>query len=80
MVNKVSDKNLNSSGTSIQQVENFTNRINSINKHLSSMKKDHHSRKGLLDLVSKRRKLLNYLKRKNSKEYLEIVKKLNLRK
>ena len=79
MVKKTSKKNENT-GSTIQKVENFTNRINSINEHLSTMKKDHSSRRGLLNLVSKRRRLLNYLKKNNPKDYLELIKKLNLRK
>ena len=67
-------------GSSEFQITMFTDRINSINKHLEIMKKDHSSRRGLLNLVSKRRRHLNYLRKTNSKEYIKIVEKLNLRK
>ena len=60
-----SNKNV---GSSENQIEIFTERINLINKHLDDNKKDNHSRRGLLMLVSKRRKLLKYLKRKNVEE------------
>ena len=70
----------NNSGSSTFQIEGFTKRIDSITKHLSTMKKDHSSRRGLLNLVSKRRKLLNYLKKSNPQEYVDVVTKLNIRK
>ena len=72
-------KNSNTGSASFQ-IEGFTERINSITKHLSTMKKDHSSRRGLLNLVSKRRKLLNYLKKTNPQEYVDVVNKLKLRK
>ena len=72
-------KNSNTGSTSFQ-IEGFTERINSITKHLSTMKKDHSSRRGLLNLVSKRKKLLNYLKKTNPQEYVDVVNKLKLRK
>ena len=72
-------KNSNTGSASFQ-IEGFTERINSITKHLSTMKKDHSSRRGLLNLVSKRKKLLNYLKRKKPDSYNKVLKQLNLRK
>ena len=71
------DKN---TGSAAVQIEGFTVRIKSITEHLSTMRKDHSSRRGLLNLVSKRRKLLKYLKRTNATEYVDIVNKLKLRK
>ncbi|MDP8215887.1 MAG: 30S ribosomal protein S15 [Candidatus Kaelpia imicola] len=62
------------------QIAILTNKIAYLNQHLKQHKKDHHSRQGLLIMVSKRKKLLNYLKRKDQKRYLELVEKLNLRK
>ena len=50
-------------GSTESQISIFTDRINIINEHLNTNKKDHSSRRGLLILVSKRRKLLKYLKR-----------------
>tara|TARA_B110000263_G_C15151260_1_gene437983 strand:+ start:194 stop:418 length:225 start_codon:yes stop_codon:yes gene_type:complete len=67
-------------GSATFQIEGFTDRINSITKHLSTMKKDHSGRRGLLILVSKRKKLLNYLKKANPQGYLDVVNKLKLRK
>ena len=72
-------KESNTGSTSFQ-IEGFTNRINTITEHLSKMKKDHSGRRGLLILVAKRRKLLSYLKKTNSKEYVDIVSKLKIRK
>ena len=80
MVKKVSKEKADNTGSSVYQIELFTNRINAINEHLSTMKKDHSSRRGLLNLVSKRKRLLNYLKNSNMKEYTDIIKKLKLRK
>ena len=62
------------------QVAILTNKITYLNQHLKQHKKDHHSRQGLLIMVSKRKKLLSYLKTKNQKRYLELVEKLDLRK
>ena len=67
-------------GSTSVQIALLTERINLLAAHFKSHKKDHHSRQGLLKLVSTRRRLLDYLKRKNEKAYHEIIKKLNLRK
>ena len=67
-------------GSSNFQIENFTNKINNITQHLKTMKKDHSSRRGLLNLVSKRKRLLNYLKKNDLKTYTNLIKKLKLRK
>ena len=58
----------------------LTDRINHLTDHFKTHEKDHHSRTGLLRMVSIRRRLLDYLKRKDVKEYQEIIKKLDLRK
>ena len=62
------------------QVAIFTERIQSLTDHLKTHKKDNHSRRGLLLMVGKRRKLLNYLKIKEPTEYQELITKLKLRK
>lgn len=62
------------------QVAILTERINELSKHLEKHPKDNHSRRGLLMMVGKRRKLLNYLKSSHKKGYEEILEKLNLRK
>ena len=73
-------KNENDTGSTSVQISHFTNRINTINDHLKSMRKDHSSRRGLLLLVSKRRKLLKYLKKTNLQEYMNLTDQLNIRK
>lgn len=74
---KQSDKD---TGSAPVQIAILTERINLLTDHFKIHKKDHHSRQGLLKLVSQRRKLLEYLKREDSEEYQEILERLNLRK
>jgi len=62
------------------QIAILTERINDLTEHFKVHKKDHHSRQGLLKLVNKRRRLLEYLKEENKSEYENIIKKLDLRK
>ena len=62
------------------QIALLTARINHLNEHLKEHKKDHHSRRGLLRLVSQRRKLLDYLKGKNVDSYRTLITRLGLRK
>lgn len=62
------------------QVGILTERINELSKHLESHPKDNHSRRGLLMMVGKRRKLLNYLRTAHKKTYDELLETLNLRK
>lgn len=62
------------------QIALLTERINNLNEHLKVNKKDHHSRRGLLKMVGKRRGLLNYLKNKDIERYRAIIANLNLRK
>ena len=62
------------------QVALLTERINSLAEHFKVHKKDHHSRQGLLKMVNKRRRLLEYLKAHDKAEYEKIIKKLDLRK
>jgi len=66
-------------GSSEGQVALLTERINSLVEHLKDNKKDNHSRRGLLILVSQRRKLLNYLKRDDNRRYSQLVTELGLR-
>lgn len=61
------------------QVAIFTEQIKLLTEHLKTHKKDHHSRRGLLQMVSKRRSLLDYLQKRDEKRYQEVVKKLALR-
>lgn len=62
------------------QIALLTGRIKSLTEHLKNHKKDHHSRVGLLKMVGRRRRLLNYLTKKNIGRYRKIVEKLDLRK
>lgn len=61
------------------QVALLSARINELTPHFSSNKKDHHSRRGLLRMVNQRRKLLDYLKRKDLGRYQELIQSLGLR-
>lgn len=62
------------------QIAILTERINALGDHFKQHVKDNHSRRGLLQLVSKRRRLLNYLQRENIQEYRKIIDRLKLRK
>lgn len=62
------------------QIALLTQRINGLTDHFKSNVKDHHSRRGLLRMVSRRRKLLDYLKRRNADGYKTLIEKLGLRK
>lgn len=66
-------------GSSQVQIALLTQRINELTEHFKVHKKDNHSRRGLLKMVSRRRKLLDYLKRSDINEYHGIIKKLGLR-
>lgn len=61
------------------QVALLTHNINKLQSHFSDHKKDHHSRRGLLRMVSQRRKLLDYLKGKNQERYKSLIGRLGLR-
>lgn len=61
------------------QVAILTERINNLTEHLKTHKKDFHSRRGLLVMVGKRRRLLDYVKKKNEGRYKELIGKLGIR-
>ena len=61
------------------QVALLTKRINDLTEHLKEHSKDHHTRRGLLMMVGQRRRLLDYLSRRDVKRYREVLKNLNLR-
>jgi small subunit ribosomal protein S15 len=67
-------------GSNEVQVALLTKRINELIDHLKKHPKDHHSRRGLLKMVGKRRRFLEYLKKNNPKSYTAIVKNLGLKK
>lgn len=66
-------------GSAEVQIAMLTTRIEELTKHLKKHPKDNHSRRGLLGMVARRKKLLNYLKDKDTKRYNKIVKKLELK-
>jgi len=70
----------NDTGSPEVQVAILTKRINDLTEHLKVHKKDHHSRRGLLKMVGKRRNLLNYLKSKDIERYRTLIEKLGIRK
>lgn len=72
-------RNSNDSGSTEVQVALLTAQINHLRGHFIIHKKDHHSRRGLLRMVSQRRKLLDYLKLKDIARYTTIIKSLGLR-
>ena len=66
-------------GSSEIQVALLTDKIENLSKHIKLFKKDKHSSIGLLKAVNKRKKLLNYLSKKDNSKYKEIIKELNIR-
>jgi small subunit ribosomal protein S15 len=70
----------NDTGAAEVQIAMLTERINDLTEHLRTHKKDHHSRRGLLMLVGRRRRFLNYMQRKDLEGYRALVRELGLRK
>ena len=66
-------------GSSEVQIALLTNRIQYLTEHAKTHKKDNHSRRGLLKMVSLRRKLLDYVREKDEKRYKELIKRLEIR-
>lgn len=69
----------NDTGSPEVQIAVLTHRINHLTEHFKLHKKDNHSRRGLLKMVSQRRQLLDYVKRKDDKRYLSIIEKHGIR-
>ncbi len=69
----------NDTGSPEVQIAILTEKINILNEHLKTHKKDHHSRRGLMKMVGKRRNLLTYLRNKDVQRYRELINKLGLR-
>ena len=67
-------------GSAEVQIAILTKRINDLTEHLKSNPKDHHSRRGMLKMVGKRRNLLGYLQKKDIDRYRSIIERLGLRK
>jgi small subunit ribosomal protein S15 len=72
--------NKNDTGSVQVQIALLTERINNLTEHFKMHTKDHHSRRGLLKMVSQRRRLLNYLQKQDSDGYDKIIDKLDIRK
>ena len=70
----------NDTGSPEVQVALLTARINDLNSHFQTHAKDHHSRRGLIMMVNRRRSLLAYLRKKDANRYRELIAKLGLRK
>lgn len=73
-------KHVKDTGSPQVQIAILSERIKEVQDHLATHAKDNHSRRGLLSMVGKRRKLLNYMKLNDKEHYEEILKKLKLRK
>ncbi|MFQ6112816.1 MAG: 30S ribosomal protein S15 [bacterium] len=71
--------NENDSGRTEVQIAMLTKRINELTPHFNQHKKDHHSRRGLLKMVGKRRRLLDYLAKKDINRYRKIIEELGIR-
>ena len=67
-------------GSAEVQIAILTKRINDLTDHFKANKNDHHSRRGLLKMVGRRRNMLNYLKKKDINRYRAVIEKLGLRK
>lgn len=74
---KINEKD---TGSPEVQIALLSSRIRYLTEHFKVHKKDHHSRRGLLKLVGKRRRLLNYLKKKDTEKYRSVIKQLGIRK
>ena len=78
LINEYS-KNEKDTGSAGVQIAVLTERIKNLTEHFKTHNKDNHSKRGLVSLVNKRKKLLKYLSKKNKSEYLDLIKKLNIR-
>jgi len=79
LVSQFGDNDQDTGNTKVQ-IAIITERIRNLTEHLKSNKKDHHTRRGLLMLVGKRKRLLDYLKNNEINVYRELIKELGLRK
>lgn len=80
--NKVKEqygKHVSDTGSPEVQIALLTQHINDLTEHFKVHTKDHHSRRGLLRMVSKRRRLLDYLKSRNIERYRSLIQELNIR-
>ena len=72
-------KNENDTGSVEVQIAIFSKRIENLTNHLKTHKHDNHTRRGLIAIVGKRKRLLSYLSKKNNQKYQDLVKKIGLR-
>ena len=72
-------KSTNDTGSAEVQIAILTHRIRELTDHVKVHKKDKHTRRGLVQLVSKRKKMMKYLVRSDSKSYLKLIKELSIR-
>ena len=72
-------KDSEDTGSTEVQVAILTHRIRELTEHVKAHKKDHHTRRGLVQLVSQRKKMLKYLIRSNAESYLNLIKELSIR-
>ena len=72
-------KGTNDTGVPEVQIAILTHRIRELTEHVKEHKKDHHTRRGLVQLVSKRKKMLKYLMRTNAESYVHLIKELSIR-
>ena len=72
-------KDSNDTGSSEVQIAILTHRIRELTEHVKTHKKDHHTRRGLVMLVAKRKKMMKYLMRSNSESYVKLIKELSIR-
>ena len=79
LINEFS-KNEKDTGSASVQIAILTERINTITDHLKENRKDHSARRGLIAMVSRIRKLLDYINKHSNEDYMAIIKKLNIRK
>lgn len=77
---KQNRKHEKDTGSPEVQIAMLTNRITSLTEHFKSHRKDHHSRRGLLQLVGRRRRLLDYLRRVDAERYRAVLDRLGIRK
>lgn len=80
LINAFKSSEKDNGGSVEAQVAVLTERIRNLTKHMKDNHKDEHSKRGLLLMVNRRKKLLAYIKKRNSAEYEELIKKLGLRK
>ena len=80
LINQFKISDVDNGGSAASQVAVLTERINNLTEHMKINKKDNHSKRGLLLMVNRRKKLLAYIKKNSVAEYEDLIKKLGLRK